>query len=99
MSGRRPDQVQAWFAGSEAAPPGGESIRAMRDRVVAQVARTLAAHPGEVILVVAHGGPVATVVHEALGSEVSALWRMRVDPCSLTVVQYWPDGGCQAGRR
>jgi broad specificity phosphatase PhoE len=47
------------------------------------------------VLVVSHGGPVAAVVHEALEAQPAALWRVRVDPCSLTVVRYWSDGGIQ----
>ena len=95
VSARWPEAVRVWFDDPDAAPPGGESIRTMRARIAGQVVGTLAANPGEVVLVVSHGGPVATVVHEALGAGVAALWRMRIDPCSLTVVRYWPDGGCQ----
>jgi ribonuclease H / adenosylcobalamin/alpha-ribazole phosphatase len=92
---RHPDQVARWFDASDVAPPGGESVLGLRDRVVGQVRETAAAHPGEVVLVVTHGGPIAAVVNHALDSGPRALWRVMVEPCSITVVRFWPDGGVQ----
>lgn len=92
---RHPDVVARWFADSDVAPPGGESNTQLRDRVVAQLRETVAAHPGEVVLVVSHGGPIAAVVNHALDAGLGALWRVMVEPCSITVVRFWPDGGVQ----
>jgi probable phosphoglycerate mutase len=92
---RWPDESKRWFGATDVGPPGGESLDAFAARVRAQRERTVEANPGEVVLVVSHGGPVAAVVHEALEARAAALWRVRVDPCSLTVVRYWSDGGTQ----
>ncbi len=46
---------------------GGESYEQMADRVVAAVTEIAAAHPGEHILVVTHGGCVRAVHAHALG--------------------------------
>jgi probable phosphoglycerate mutase len=92
---RWPERAKRWFGATDVGPPGGESLNAFAARVRAQRERTVEANPGEVVLVVSHGGPVAAVVHEALEAQTAALWRVRVDPCSLTVVRYWSDGGTQ----
>jgi hypothetical protein len=34
-------------------------------------------------------------VSEALDAGDVALWRLRIDPGSLTVVRYWSDGGAE----
>jgi probable phosphoglycerate mutase len=92
---RWPELSRRWFGATDVGPPGGESLDAFAARVRAQRERTVEANPGEVVLVVSHGGPVAAVVHEALEARAAALWRVRVDPCSLTVVRYWSNGGTQ----
>jgi ribonuclease H / adenosylcobalamin/alpha-ribazole phosphatase len=92
---RWPERSKRWFGATDVGPPGGESLDAFAARVRDQRERTVEANPGEVVLVVSHGGPVAAVVHEALEAQPAALWRVRVDPCSLTVVRYWSDGGIQ----
>jgi probable phosphoglycerate mutase len=92
---RWPERAKQWFGATDVGPPGGESLDAFAARVRAQRERTVEANPGEVVLVASHGGPVAAVVHEALEAQTAALWRVRVDPCSLTVVRYWSDGGTQ----
>ncbi len=92
---RHPEQVKRWFEATEVAPPGGESVQGLRERVVGRLQATVAAHPGEVVLVVTHGGPIAAVVNHALDAGPGALWRVMVEPCSITVVRFWPDGGVQ----
>jgi len=92
---RWPERLREWYGATDAGAPGGESLDALATRVLAQRQRTVEADPGAVVLVVTHGGPVAVVVSEVLQADVRAVWRVRVDPCSLTVVRYWPDGGAQ----
>lgn len=92
---RHPEQVKHWFEATDVAPPGGESVQGLRDRVVERLQATVADHPGEVVLVVTHGGPIAAVVNHALDAGPAALWRVMVEPCSITVVRFWPDGGVQ----
>ena len=93
---RWPERLRQWYGATDVGAPGGESLDAFAARVLAQRQRTVeAADPGAVVLVVTHGGPVAVVVSEVLQADVRAVWRVRVDPCSLTVVRYWSDGGAQ----
>ena len=55
-------------------PPGsrhdGESDEAVRERMLAAVAEIAAAHPGEQVLIVSHGGALNTLWHHALGVRV-----------------------------
>ena len=55
-------------------PPGsrhdGESDEAVRERMLAAVTEIAAAHPGEQVLIVSHGGALNTLWHHALGVRV-----------------------------
>ncbi len=92
---RHPAALTAWRGDTSAVPPGGESLDALAARVTQARERTVAAHPGGVVAVVTHGGPVRVVVREAFDGGPATLWRLRVTPCALTVVRYWPDGGIE----
>jgi len=92
---RHPDALTASSGSTAAQPPGGESVDELSVRVAAARARSVAANPAGVVAVVTHGGPIRVVVREALDSGAAALWRLRITPCALTVVRYWPDGGIE----
>jgi probable phosphoglycerate mutase len=64
--------------------PGAESSAALADRVGAAIRRIAAAHPGERVAVVAHGGVIAQVLAMASGSRPFAF--MGVDNGSLSQV-------------
>jgi ribonuclease H / adenosylcobalamin/alpha-ribazole phosphatase len=84
-----------WYGDPSVAPPGGESFDQLAVRVRAARDRALAAHPESSILVVTHGGPVRTVVRDALDAGPATLWRLRVTPGAITAVRFWPDGGVE----
>ncbi len=90
-----PAALQTWWGDAGVAPPGGESFDALAERIGVARRRTVEAHQGRVVAVVTHGGPVRIVVREALEGGPATLWRLRVTPCALTVVRYWPDGGIE----
>jgi probable phosphoglycerate mutase len=92
---RWPEELGRWRGSTAARPPGGESLDEVVARVRAARARIVARHPGLVVVVVTHVTPVRVVVQEALEAGPSALWRLRVDPCSLTAVRFWGDGGAE----
>ncbi|MEU8525513.1 MULTISPECIES: histidine phosphatase family protein [Streptomyces] len=72
--------VAAWLADPAAAPHGGESLRALRERVGAWVERL---EPGWVVAVVEPDVLRAVVVH-ALGLDDAVLWRLDPRPLSVT---------------
>ncbi|GAA3378298.1 histidine phosphatase family protein [Streptomyces sannanensis] len=78
---------------SAAAFPGGESLRAMQARAVGAVrdwnARVESDHGEDAIyLMCSHGDIIKSIVADALGMHLDLFQRIRVDPCSLTVIRY-----------
>jgi len=86
---RAGDPYRAWLlAPHDCAPPGGEPLDAVSARVRAAIDHISALHPnGDDVLVVAHGGVISVYACALLGCSFNALWRLRVDNASLTVVR------------
>jgi probable phosphomutase (TIGR03848 family) len=74
------------FPGAE-----GESMAAMQARAVAAV-RDWNARLGDdaVYAVVSHGDVIKAVLADAMGMHLDQFQRLRVDPCSVSVVDYTP---------
>lgn len=89
---RWPAELAGWLASTTMAPPGGESFDAMAARVRRARDALLHRHPGRTVLVVTHVTPVKMLVRFALGAPPDALYRMELDPASLTRVDWWSDG-------
>ncbi|MEX2147004.1 MAG: histidine phosphatase family protein [Candidatus Rokuibacteriota bacterium] len=89
VRGREGDPYRAWLlAPHDCPPPNGEPLDAVYRRVHAAVERISAAHDeDEDVLVVAHGGVISVYACVLLGCSFNALWRLRVDNASLTVVK------------
>jgi broad specificity phosphatase PhoE len=87
-----PDHMQRWLDSSAVAPPSGESIDTVRERVLAARDKLLAERPGKTIVVVSHVTPIKLLVAEALGAPVTSVYRMELTPASITTIQWWPDG-------
>ncbi|MFJ4477595.1 histidine phosphatase family protein [Streptomyces xanthochromogenes] len=78
---------------SNAAFPGGESMRAMQARAVEAVRdwneRIETEHgPDAVYAMCSHGDIIKSVVADALGMHLDLFQRISVEPCSLTVIRY-----------
>ena len=93
-----PDELSAWLGNLEVAPGGGESFRAVAERVLAGRDRIVEAHVGETVLVVSHVTPIKTLVADALGAPLEALFRMELSPASVTVISYFEGRGAEEGR-
>jgi broad specificity phosphatase PhoE/ribonuclease HI len=98
-----PDELSDWLGNLEHAPGGGESFRTVADRVLAGRDRILEAYAGKTVLVVSHVTPIKTLVADALGAPLEALFRMELSPASVTVVSYFegrdPKGGQMSNLR
>jgi broad specificity phosphatase PhoE len=66
LEARDPESIRRWLEG-EKGWDGGESYEEMARRVVRTVTEIAAAHPGEHVLAVTHGGCVRAVHARALG--------------------------------
>ncbi|GAB7110767.1 histidine phosphatase family protein [Streptomyces phaeofaciens JCM 4814] len=83
VGAREPTALAAWLTDPEAAPHGGESVRAVCDRVTAWLES--AAEPDGRTVAVAEPEVVRAAVVRALGAPEAAFWRTDVPP--LTMVE------------
>ncbi len=89
---RWPDLLTGWLGDDTVHPPGGESLRAVDERVGRALRALLVEHAGRTVLVVSHVTPIKAIVRQALDAPVPMMHRMQLAPASLTVTQWWPDG-------
>jgi broad specificity phosphatase PhoE/ribonuclease HI len=98
-----PDELSDWLGNLEHAPGGGESFRTVAERVLAGRDRIVEAYAGKTVLVVSHVTPIKTLVADALGAPLEALFRMELSPASVSVVSYFegrdPKGGQMSNLR
>lgn len=85
---RDPRRFAAWSAGRGFAPPAGESLSAVRQRVVACVQELAERHPGQTVVLVAHVGPIKALLCTALNMPLSGTRRLWIDPASYSVVDW-----------
>jgi 2,3-bisphosphoglycerate-dependent phosphoglycerate mutase len=68
-----PDQALLWRKRvPDFAPPGGESLLHLRERVVQCIARIAQQHPGQHIVIVSHGGVMDILYRAATGLDIQA---------------------------
>jgi probable phosphoglycerate mutase len=70
--------------------PGGESFLEMQARLSSAIAKIVARHVGEVVVIVSHADPIKVVVADALGQPLDLMQRTVVSPCSVSVISYGP---------
>jgi probable phosphoglycerate mutase len=90
---RWPDEMARWLASTAVAPPGGEALDRVAERVERAVARVRANHPSGVVVMVSHVSPIKLVLRDALAAGDPFLHRCHLDPAGLSTVDLWPDGG------
>lgn len=86
---RFPDDYHAWkrdIAGYT--PEGGETMEALQRRTVAEIARIVARHARQTVVVVTHVGPIRVCVAEALKIPLEWYRQLRIDYGSLTCIDY-----------
>jgi ribonuclease H / adenosylcobalamin/alpha-ribazole phosphatase len=89
---RWPDELAAWMASPDAAPPDGESFAMVALRVLAAADRLIEAHRHERAVVVSHVTPIKTLVCRALLAPPEAMFRMNLDVASLTRIDCHDNG-------
>jgi len=91
----RPGDWDRMWHDPDFAPPGGESLAALSTRVLPAVAEVVAAHPGELVAVVAHGGSIRVAVSQVLGLSLPGLMRLSLTHGHASAVRYFSDGAAQ----
>ncbi len=88
-----PDQVQRWRKRDpEFAPAGGESLVALRERVVSTAERLAASHPGELIAMVGHGGVMDVLYRAATRLEIQAARTWALGNAAINRLLWTPEG-------
>ncbi len=67
--------------------PGGESMRQLFERSFSKASEIAAAHQGETVLVVGHGGSVRSIAAGVLESTAS-IWRFKLHNAGLTIIEW-----------
>jgi alpha-ribazole phosphatase len=81
-----------WFAAIDVPAPGGESFMDLYNRVRGAIERITAAHAGQDIIAVAHGGTIKAAVGLALGGLPEKGLAFDVDNCSVTRLDHISSG-------
>ena len=82
---RDPATLAAWQADPwHTAPPEGETLAQVNDRVRAACACLVALHHAHTVVLVSHGGPLRLLLCATLGLSPQAHWRFMLDPGSLS---------------
>ena len=72
--------------------PGEEGREAFRQRVTTAIWGVAAAHPGETVAVVSHGGPIALFCQTVLGLPYRRPMPFSIANCSLNIIDVPPAG-------
>ena len=74
-------------APSRARFPAGESIAEMQSRMVGALESVVAAHPGQIVVVVSHADPIKAAIAHFTGVHLDLFQRIAVSPASVTVFE------------
>jgi broad specificity phosphatase PhoE len=68
--------------------PGGESIRELQARLVAEIDAIRDAHQGQTVAVVSHSDPIKLAVAHYAGLSLDLFQRLTVSPASITAFAF-----------
>lgn len=90
---RWPQASSAWEADpTRVAPPGGENLRQLAERVWSALDELLNNHKGKTVLLTAHGGALQVLLCLALDLPAERYWQFHLSPASLTDLSFYPAG-------
>ena len=73
------------------APEGGESTRAVSERMASIINEIKERHLNDTVLIVGHGGSLRAAMMALLGMSLDANWRFLFGNCHLTIVDTYHD--------
>jgi broad specificity phosphatase PhoE len=86
----RPELYRRWMEEpTRVRFPGGEGFEDLHTRTCAALAELRAAHDGETIAVVTHGGVVRAALAEALGLPTARVFALDVGYCRVSVIDWF----------
>jgi probable phosphoglycerate mutase len=89
---RWPRELSMWLADTSISPPDGESYESVRHRILLAQQRWVNRNRGQAVCVVTHSRPVALFVANVLDAATSSIYRLHVDPASVSEIGYYDDG-------
>lgn len=93
LEARHPVETVAWRQRQpDFAPPGGESLLQLQARVVAAVSELAARHPGEQVLMVAHGGVLDILYRAATRLDLQAPRSWDLTNTAINRLLWSPEG-------
>lgn len=93
IQARWPDQSLSWQKRDQWFTPGnGESLSALRDRVLATLNTLAARHPGQHIVIAAHGGVMDVLYRAANGVAIDAPRTWELGNTAINRLLWTPDG-------
>jgi probable phosphoglycerate mutase len=88
-----PDQAERWRKRDPAfAPTGGESLLQVQERVLSAVNRLAKAHPGELIVMVGHGGVMDVLYRAATRLDLQAARTWLLGNTAVNRLLWTPEG-------
>ncbi|MGK9272334.1 bifunctional RNase H/acid phosphatase [Williamsia muralis] len=90
---RDPELFKTWLGDTSVAPPGGESFDTVTERVLQARSEIVAGNESSTVLVVSHVTPIKVLLRSALDVGPSILYRLHLDLASLSLAEFYPDGG------
>lgn len=82
------EHLLRWEADLSLAPPEGESLASVQERVIAAVEEIRREHAGAWVAVVTHVGPIKALLCAALGAPLATARHLFLDPGTLTVLDW-----------
>ncbi|WP_070378897.1 bifunctional RNase H/acid phosphatase [Rhodococcus sp. WMMA185] len=90
---RDPELHRRWLSDTSVRPPSGESFDEVRERIVGVRNDLTSTYGGATIVVVTHVTPIKMLLQLALDAGPSLLYRLHLDLASLSIADFYPDGG------
>lgn len=85
-----PDGLSAIYSKPGAALiPDGESFHDVQKRTAIGLAKCIASHQQETIVVVSHGGTMRVLLCDALGLAIENMWSLQQDSTAINIIEYF----------
>ncbi len=68
--------------------PEGESFQEVQDRALAALTECVERHPGQNIVIAAHGGPLRAILCKLMGKGLEEIWNIGQDSTAVSRVEY-----------
>ncbi|WP_425060756.1 Phosphoserine phosphatase 1 [Sporomusa carbonis] len=78
-----------WSTPDEIQIPGGETFHQLKERAYTAIKKIVDTHPGQTVVVVAHGGTIGTILCAMLDIHLNHVWSIRQDNTAVNIIDYY----------